>query len=191
VNGRRRVPRYEVPRTLNGALQTLRDVVIERRDASSVIALSDAALRVGVSLALDVFDGSERRTLPVTIAESIPVIDAGALRYRLRLASAAAPDAVEGHGLLVIDMPVRVLDISAEGMLLAAAAPAEEGTTGLARIDIDGATHAGDIRVVRCTRIDGAGADRHRVGAELLRTERVAHGSPLRHALVALLAART
>ncbi|PYR23273.1 MAG: hypothetical protein DMF98_18765, partial [Acidobacteria bacterium] len=86
MNGRRRNPRFHVSKAFEGVLQTLMDVIVESRDGPYVVALSDAALRTGLSLLLDVFVGADRRTLPVTVAESSPVIQAGLVRYRLRLA---------------------------------------------------------------------------------------------------------
>jgi hypothetical protein len=189
VNGRRRNPRYDLSRGFEGTLQTLSDVIIEHRDSRHLVALGDVALRRGLSLALDVFSGSTRRTLPVTVLESSPVIHGGTLRHRLHLASVGGgSDATDRDGLLVIDTPVRVIDISEHGLLLEAGGRVDAGTLGLARIEIDGTVCDGHVRVVRCTRVESV-ADRHRVGAEFLRTERAPHGSPLRHALVNLLKA--
>jgi hypothetical protein len=167
-------------------LQTTSDVAIEARDGPFVVALCDVGLRSGVSLCLEVFVGSTRRMLPVTVAETTPVVHSGTLRYRLRLGPVESKDPLDPDGLLVIDTPVRVLDISEHGVLFDASRHAEAGTVGRVRININGAAYEGDVRIVRCNRVEGA-ADRHCLGAEFLRTERVPHGSPLRHALVALL----
>jgi hypothetical protein len=186
VNGRRRSPRYHVSQTFEGVFQTLRDVVLESHDPAYLVGLSDVALRTGLSLSVDVFTGSIRQTLPVMVAESSPVIHAGTVRYRLRLAATGPWDRIDPDGLLVVDTPVRVLEMSPNGFLLEASGQTEAGTVGLLRVEMDGEAHEGDIRVVRCTALEGS-ADRHRLGAELLRTRRVPHGSPLRGAFAALL----
>jgi hypothetical protein len=188
VNGRRRYPRYQVSHALAGVLRTTSDVAIEARDGPFVVALCDVGLRSGLSLCLDVFAGSTRCVLPVTVAETSPVVHAGTLRYRLRLGPVDSSDPIDADGLLVIETPVRVLDISEHGLLLDASRHAEPGTAGRVRIDIDGAAYDGDVRIVRCHRVESA-ADRYGLGAEFLRTERVPHGSPLRHALVTLVRA--
>jgi hypothetical protein len=186
VNGRRRSPRYHVSRPFEAVFQTLRDVVLEHRDGPYLVGLSDVALRTGLSLSVDVFAGSSRQTLPVTVAESSLVIHAGTVRYRLRLAATGPCDGIDPDGLLVIDTPVRVLEMSQNGFLLEAGGQIEVGTVGLLRVDMDGAAYEGDIRAVRCTELEGS-ADRHRLGAEFLRTRRVPNGSPLRRAFVGLL----
>jgi hypothetical protein len=186
MNGRRRNPRYRVSRAFEGVFQTLEDVVVEQLDGPYILALSRRAFRTGLSLTLDVFDGSSRQTLPVTVAESLPVIDAGAVRYRLRLATVGSCGAIDADALLIIDTPVRVLEMSQDGSLLEATWRADAGTVGRLRVDVDGVPYEGEIRVVRSSRLEGA-AERHRLGAEFLRTQRVPHGSPLRNAFVAML----
>jgi hypothetical protein len=170
-------------------LQTTSDVAIEARDGSFIVALCDVGLRSGLALSLDVFAGPTRLALPVIVAETAPVVHAGTLRYRLRLGPFDSPDPINPDGLVVIETPVRVLDISEHGFLLDASWHAEAGTVGRVRLDVDGASYEGHVRVVRCNCVEGA-ADRYCLGAEFLRTERVPHGSSLRHALVALLRTR-
>jgi hypothetical protein len=167
-------------------LQTVRDVALEHCDGACIFALSDDGIPQGLSLSVDVFAGKARQTLPAIVAECSPVMRAGTLRYRLRLATTAPAQPVDSDGLLVVDTPVRLLDISGGGLQLAAYCDAKAGTVGVARIAVEGTTYEGDVRVVRCTRVEG-GAEPHRLGAEFLRTQRVPYGSPLRHALVALL----
>jgi hypothetical protein len=162
------------------------DVEVESREGPYIIASSDAALRTGLSLTLDVFEGANRKTLPVTVVESSPVIEAGIVRYRLRLATMGSFDEIDPDGLLVIDTPVRLLDMSQNGMLLEASRQSVAGTVGLLRVDMNGRAYEGEIRVVRCSRLEGA-AERHHLGAECLRTRRVPHGSPLRGAFCAML----
>lgn len=186
MNGRRHSPRYHVSDTFTGTLQTVCDVAIESWDGTFICAASDGGVPTGLSLSVDVFAGKARRTLPAIVAECSPVIRVGTLRYQLRLATTAPADQVDPDGLLVVDTPVRLLDISESGLQFAALRDARPGTVGVARIDVEGHTYEGDVRVVRCARVDGA-AEPCRLGAEFLRTERVPHGSALRHALVALL----
>jgi hypothetical protein len=186
LNGRRRNPRYHVSQAFEGVLQTLLDVVVESRDGPYLVALSDAALQTGLSLLLDVFVGPNRCTLPVTVAESSPVIQAGLVRYRLRLATVGPCHEIDRDGLLVIETPVRVLDMSQNGVLLEASRQSAAGTAGVLRVAVNGRAYEGEIRVVRCSRLEGA-AERHHMGAECLRTRRVPHGSPLRDAFCAML----
>ena len=169
-----------------GVFQTLMDVILEAREGAYLCAVCETPLRTGLSLALDVFDGSNRRTLPVTVAESAPVIQAGLVRYRLRLATVGSSDDIDPDGLLVIDTPVRVLNMSQNGFLLEATRASDEGTVGLLRIGADGNSYEGEIRVIRCRALEGA-ADRHHLGTEFLRTYRVPHGSPLRSAFFAMM----
>jgi hypothetical protein len=186
VNGRRRNPRYHVSTPFDGVLQTLTGATIESSDACGLVASCDAPLRTGLSLALDVFADSTRRTLPVTVAESVPVIQSGLVRYRLRLAMAGAADDVHREGLLVLDTPVRVLDISENGFLLEAAQKSAAGTVGLLQVTVDERRYEGEIRVIRSSPIESA-ADRHRLGTEFLRIRRVPYGSALRTAFFAMM----
>jgi hypothetical protein len=246
LNGRRRNPRYHVSTPFEGVLQTLTSATIESRDGSCLMASCDAPLRTGLSLALDLFAGSGRRTLPVTVADSAPVIQSGLVRYRLRLAMAAPLDGmladdgrlapgghgapgtrgtrdaalttgrgtersgatglsavgrcepacraephvksagIEAEGLLVVDTPVRVLDISENGFLLEAVRQSAAGTAGLLQVAVDGRDYEGEIRIIRYTAIEGI-ADRHRLGIEFLCIRRIPHGSALRTAFFAMM----
>jgi hypothetical protein len=186
VNGRRRSPRYHVSTPFEGVLQTLTGATIESCDGACVLASSDVPLRTGLSLVLDVFAGSTRRTLPVTVVENVPVIQSGLVRYRLRLATAASSDSLDPEGLLVIDTPVRVLDISESGFLLEAVRQSAAGTVGLLQVAVDGRAYEGEVRVIRCSPIEGT-ADRHRLGTEFLRLRRVPYGSALGTAFLAMM----
>jgi len=186
LNGRRRNPRYHVSTPFDGVLQTLTGATIESRDGSCLLASCDVPLRTGLSLALDVFAGSTRRTLPVKVAESAPVIQSGLVRYRLRLATVGSASDVDREGLLVLDTPVRVLDISESGFQLEAVRQRAAGTVGLLQVTVDGRSYEGEIRVIRSSAIEGA-ADRHRLGTEFLRTRRVPYGSALRTAFLAMM----
>jgi len=184
LNGRRRNPRYQVSAPFEGVFQTLTDATLESCSGSYLFASCEIPFRTGLSLALDVFAGSSRRTLPVTVAESAPVIQSGVVRYRLRLATIGSAAHVDPAGLLVVDTPVRVLDISPTGFLLEAARHSTAGTVGLLRVQVDGQAYEGEIRVIRCSAMEGA--ERHRLGTEFLRTRRVPHGSALRTAFFAM-----
>jgi hypothetical protein len=186
MNGRRRNPRYRISSAFEGTLQTLEGVIIERGDGPGLHALAERAFRAGVSLTLDVFDGSMRQTLQVTVAECSPVIHADTVRYRLRLAAAGGWGEIDPEGLLVIDTPVRVLEISQHGFLLETNQGVGAGTVGRLRVEVNGTAYEGEVRVVRSSRLEGR-AERHRLGTEWVRTHRVPHGSPLRGAFVAML----
>ena len=105
MNGRRRNPRYYVSTPFEGVLQTLTGATIESCDGACVLASSDVPLRSGLSLVLDVFAGSTRRTLPVTVVESVPMIRSGLVRYRLRLVTAASNVVAAGGSTSVRGTP--------------------------------------------------------------------------------------
>ena len=66
------------------------------------------------------------------------------------------------------DIPVRLLNISGSGCLVAATSTLHEGTTASVRLDFEGVEYTDDVRVVRCTRIEGS--SEYHLGMEFLWT---------------------
>ena len=66
------------------------------------------------------------------------------------------------------DIPVRLLNISGSGLLVAATSTLHEGTTASVRLDFQGVEYTDDVRVVRCTRIEGS--SEYHLGMEFLWT---------------------
>jgi len=77
-----------------------------------------------------------------------------------------APDAI---GVLVRDVPMRVLNVSGSGCLIESASPFESGAVASIAVRIDGEDYRDDVRVVRCQRVEGAGST-YQLGAEFLWT---------------------
>jgi hypothetical protein len=66
------------------------------------------------------------------------------------------------------EIPVRLLNISGSGLLVAATSTLHEGTTASVRMDYEGVEYTDDVRVVRCTRIEGS--SEYHLGMEFLWT---------------------
>lgn len=66
------------------------------------------------------------------------------------------------------DIPVRLLNISGSGCLVAATSTLREGTTASVRLAFEGIEYADAVRVVRCTRIEGS--SEYHLGMEFLWT---------------------
>src|SRR5262245_3431216 len=92
-------------------------------------------------------------------------------------------------GILLTNTPLRVLEISRGGCLLESSQQIEAGATGLLQLELGGRSFAGEVRVTRCHRIEGAGSS-YRLGAEFIRTAR-ADSSSLRRAVYSMLEGST
>jgi hypothetical protein len=79
----------------------------------------------------------------------------------------------ERMGILARDFRARILNYSATGCLLETNSRLEIGTVGTLRLVVDGREVLGDVQVVRCQPIEGAGS-LFQVGAKFLWT--AAHG---------------
>ena len=66
------------------------------------------------------------------------------------------------------EIPVRLLNISGSGLLVAATSTLHEGTTASVRLEFEGVEYTDDVRVVRCTRIEGS--SEYHLGMEFLWT---------------------
>ncbi len=67
-------------------MRVLRDVVVDRTSRDEVMAVSGAPGVLGETMTLDLFGGGAALGIRVKVLESRPVIIAGTLRHRLRLA---------------------------------------------------------------------------------------------------------
>ena len=97
-------------------------------------------------------------------------------------------DAREVFGVIVSDVPVRLVDISRTGCLLESSRHMAVGTTGEFRIEVGGQTFWEELRITRCLRLEGSSTV-YRLGAEFLRM-RLPNGSSLRRAVHAVLGAK-
>ena len=97
-------------------------------------------------------------------------------------------DVKEVLGVIVWDVPVRLVDISRTGCLLESSRHMEVGTTGEFRIEFAGQTFSEELRITRCLRLAGSSTI-FRLGAEFLRL-RLPSVSSLRRAVYAVLGAK-
>lgn len=91
----------------------------------------------------------------------------------------------EVFGVLARSVPSRLVEISRSGCLLESSHRVEDGTVGELRLEVEGQLLVDDVRVTRCTRVEGAGAS-YLVGAEFLQTRRPAERS-IRRAVTSIL----
>ena len=54
------------------------------------------------------------------------------------------------------EIPVRLVNFSGSGCLVATSSSLHEGATASMRLDVGGVEYTDDVRVVRCTRIEGS-----------------------------------
>jgi len=66
------------------------------------------------------------------------------------------------------EIQVRLVNFSGSGCLVAATTPVHEGATASVRMDVGGIEYTDHVRVVRCTRIEGA--SEYHLGLEFLWT---------------------
>jgi len=66
------------------------------------------------------------------------------------------------------EIPVRLVNLSNSGCLVAATSVLLEGTTASLRLDVGNVEYTDDVRVVRCTRIEGS--SEYHLGMEFLWT---------------------
>ena len=75
-------------------MRVLRDAVIERVDHQELVALSQTPAVIGDEMFLELFSGHGCLALQVRVLNSRPVVIAGSVRHRLRVAvtRAGAPE---------------------------------------------------------------------------------------------------
>jgi len=86
MSGRRSHPRFAAASAWSGAVKVLREAVIERIDHDAVLAVCQVPCVVGEEMTLDLLGGGATVAVTVKVLESHPVIVAGSVRHRVRLA---------------------------------------------------------------------------------------------------------
>jgi hypothetical protein len=66
------------------------------------------------------------------------------------------------------EIPMRLVNFSGSGCLVATTTSVQEGATASVRLDFGGIEYTDDVRVVRCTRIEGS--SEYHLGLEFLWT---------------------
>lgn len=197
MSGRRRHARFAVAQPWEGTLRILRDVtVVDDADARGLLVFSHAIGVPGEVVALELAGAGTVVTLVVCVVESRPVVVDGAVRHALRLTVLDQDRRAErGNGLadvagslsdvlvaddlvgvIVREVPVRVLNVGGSGCLMESARAVEYGTTATLTMHMAGEDYADALRVSRCDRIEGTGT-RWLIGAEFLWTSLPASGS--------------
>jgi hypothetical protein len=83
--GRRRHERFAPAQPWDGAVQVLKDVIVQRDGEAGLVAIGQAPGVVGEQLTLDLAGGGHVVTCRVRVEESRPVILDGSVRHRIRL----------------------------------------------------------------------------------------------------------
>jgi hypothetical protein len=83
--GRRRHERFAPAQPWDGAMQVLKDVIVQRDGDAGLVAIGQAPGVVGEQLTLDLAGGGHVVTCRVRVEESRPVILDGSVRHRIRL----------------------------------------------------------------------------------------------------------
>ena len=86
MSGRRSHPRFAVVTPWDGAMRVLREIVVQRTGADELLAVSHLPAIVGEEMMLDVMASNATIGVRVKVVESRPVIVAGSVRHRIRLA---------------------------------------------------------------------------------------------------------
>ena len=71
-------------------MRVLRDAVIERVDHQELVALSQTPAAIGDEMFMELFSGHGSLALQVRVLGSCPVVIAGSVRHRLRVAVTSA-----------------------------------------------------------------------------------------------------
>jgi hypothetical protein len=85
MSGRRRHERFAPAQPWDGAMQVLRDVIVQRDGEAGLVAIGQAPGVVGEQLMLDLAGGGHLVTCRVRVEESRPVILDGHVRHRITL----------------------------------------------------------------------------------------------------------
>ena len=81
------------------------------------------------------------------------------------------------------EIPVQLVNISSSGCLVATTSSLHEGTTASVRLNFGGVEYTDNVRVVRCTRIEGS--SEYHLGMEFLWTT-APGGQSMRRAIASL-----
>ena len=85
MSGRRSDPRFLVASPWDGAVQVLRDVVVNRVHPKELVAISIAPGVIGEEMSLDLMTEGSNVAVRVHVLESRPIIVNGAVRHEIRL----------------------------------------------------------------------------------------------------------
>lgn len=163
---RRKYPRALLPRALDGTLRLTESVVVERYASREITVVSGVPAVSDQRLAIAPVGMAPPEPLDVKVTQSVPAVVDGVLKHRLRLRVLDHEHLDRPRmGMLVRDVPIRVIDVSAGGCLLEASVPISHGTAGELHLAIDGQMRSDALRVCRCSLVRGAGS-LFRIGAE-------------------------
>jgi hypothetical protein len=111
MSGRRSHSRFAVANPWEGTLTVLRDVVVNRRSADEILAVSHAPGIIGELMRLHLIGAGATLGLDVMVLESRPVMFSGAVRHRIRLGVVAPPESAQ-----VFAPPAVLTGIAAEAL---------------------------------------------------------------------------
>ena len=158
-------------------MRVLRDVVVERAVRNELVVLGRHAAVVGKALKMEL--GESRRAISVRVTDSRPIVAEGTVRHRISLLPTITTGDLDGLlsdtappqdvlAVLSSETPVRVVNCSASGCLLATPVAVGSGTIGSLRLTLDTSEFADDLQVVRCLPIEGSST--FHVGGQFLWT---------------------
>jgi hypothetical protein len=90
MSGRRSYTRFTLSPHSEGVFRILRDIVVQRIDASEIIAISGEAAVMGETLTIDIPADEATHALSVQVVDSRPIVVDGAVRHQLRLRKVVA-----------------------------------------------------------------------------------------------------
>lgn len=85
MDGRRRDMRYRLSKPVQGTFVCFQAIDIEARDEREFRVVSDTPLRRGERMRLELIAKKGRSIVSVRVADSVPTIVDGNVRYRVRL----------------------------------------------------------------------------------------------------------
>ena len=101
MSGRRGHQRLAIGSPAGGGLRVLRDVVIELVNHQELVLISQTPAVAGEEMSLELFSGSGCVALKVAVLDSQPIVIAGSMRHRLRVAvkTVGAANSVDSSGV--------------------------------------------------------------------------------------------
>ena len=85
MDGRRHDTRYRLSKPVQGTFTCFQAIDIEARDEQEFRVVSDTPLRRGERMRLELTATEGRSIVSVRVADSVPMIVDGSVRYRVRL----------------------------------------------------------------------------------------------------------
>lgn len=99
MSGRRCDPRFLVASPWDGAIQVLRDVVVNRVHRKELVAISATPGVIGEEMSLDLITAGNNVAVRVQVLESRPVVVNGAVRHEIRLGIESVAGMPPGGGV--------------------------------------------------------------------------------------------